>query len=114
VLHVFSRAELEGTITRLVLDGYLVANRTSRAATMVRRKRLDPAWVILGVLTLTVGLWIYLVVHLCRRDRLVHVVLEAPVVVPEAADRPARTGRALGWPVAAIEGDMRPDRPAWQ
>jgi len=95
-LHVFSRQEMETTITSLILAGYSLENRTPAAATMVRRKRLSPGWVLLGVLTVTIALWVYLVVYACQRDHLVQVVLEAPA--PEVVDHP---DAVLRWPLEA-------------
>src|SRR5947208_3821277 len=84
---VTDSVQMELAITSYIQQGYNLASRTDRSATMVKRKQFSILWLARGVSTLTVVLWIYIGVYLLQGDRMVMIVLQ-PYAAQEAVAAP--------------------------
>ena len=84
---VADSVQMEMAITRYIQQGYNLASRTDRSATMIKRKQFSILWLAIGLITLTIVLWIYIVVYLFQSDQMVMILLQ-PYVAQEALPAP--------------------------
>lgn len=110
-------------VNRLVAEGFVVATQTNRSITLIRRKQLNVAAVILGLLFCVLPLVVYLIVFALEKDRVVEIVLvDGPPALPQQPAVPMSPDGAAWWDgtrwVAVTErippnAVIRPDGQAW-
>jgi hypothetical protein len=73
---VTDSVQMDRAIASYIQQGYNLANRSERYATLVKRKQFSILWLVIGIITLTVVLWIYIIVYLFQSDHMVQIVLQ--------------------------------------
>jgi len=75
---VVSTEQLEQAITQYVAQGFVVANRSATAVTMIKKKEFKVIWAVIGFFLCVIPLLIYLVVYAREKDQLVEIRIVSP------------------------------------
>jgi len=75
---VFSDAQFDATVNSYIAQGFVVANRTPSAATMLKRKEFNILWAIIGFFLCLLPLLIYAIVYATQKDEMVEIRILDP------------------------------------
>jgi hypothetical protein len=70
-----NQAELDAMISKYVVSGFYIANRTPTMVTLVRRKQFSIVALVIGLVLCVLPLLFYLVIYMLERDRVVEISL---------------------------------------
>jgi len=68
VVQVPSVADMESTILGYLAKGFVVANKTSKSATLQKKKEFSILWAVIGLILCVIPLLIYLVIYAMQPD----------------------------------------------
>lgn len=71
------RAILQGVIAKFVRQGYRVVSQTDTTAQLVRPKRFSLLWAALWFLFFGIGLLVYLIYYMAKRDSQIYLGVDA-------------------------------------
>ncbi|MGH9169765.1 MAG: hypothetical protein ACRD0Z_02670 [Acidimicrobiales bacterium] len=95
VIEVPAPEFLDQAINAYVVQGFTVANRTPYSVTMVKPKKFEILWAVVGFFLCIIPLLIYLIVYATKSDEVVEIRV-SPQLAP-----------------AALPVQMSPDGAAW-
>jgi hypothetical protein len=74
---VSSIAEMEMAITTYGAQGFDVLNKTANSVTLVKRKRFNVIWSVIGFLLCVVPLLIYIVIYMLQSDVIIEITVQS-------------------------------------
>lgn len=107
--------QMQLEITRLVSDGYTVANQSDRSVTLVKRKQFSIPILIIGFFLCLIPLVVYLIMYAFQKDHIVEIkLIDRPKSQPyRASDHIAVAGEAARVPDDAPMIQVSPDGQQW-
>jgi hypothetical protein len=75
VVEVDSASDLDNAIRAWIAQGYVLANKSSASATMIKRKEFSTLWAVIGFLVCVIPLLIYCIVYAASSDHVVEIRL---------------------------------------
>ncbi len=107
--------QMQLEITRLVSEGYTVANQNDRSVTLVKRKQFSIPILIIGFFLCVIPLVIYLIMYSLQKDQIVEIrLIDKPASQPyRASDYIAIDGQAARVPENAPMIQVSPDGQQW-
>jgi hypothetical protein len=114
-INVTEPEQMQLEITRLVSEGYTVANQGNRSATLVKRKQFSIPILIIGFFLCVIPLVIYLIMYSIQKDQVVEIrLIDKPESQPyRASDHIALDGEAARVPIDAPIIQVSPDGQQW-
>ena len=70
---------LDQAIQGWIVQGYTVANRTPYSVVMVKPKKFEPLWAVIGFLFCVIPLLVYLIVYATQEDQVVEIRVVPPL-----------------------------------
>lgn len=73
VVEVETAPEMETAISSFVVQGYVLANKTANAATMVKKKEFSVLWAVIGLLICIIPLLVYVIIYAAESDKVIEI-----------------------------------------
>jgi hypothetical protein len=107
--------QMQLEITRLVSQGFTVANQNDRSVTLVKRKQFSIPILIIGFFLCLLPLIIYLIMYSFQKDQIVEIrLIDRPESQPyRASDHIALDGEPARIPIDAPIIQVSPDGQQW-
>ncbi|HEV2755888.1 MAG TPA: hypothetical protein VG318_08950 [Actinomycetota bacterium] len=74
-IRVQTNEQMENAIRSYIVQGYVIANQTESATTMIKRKEFSVLWAVIGFVLCILPLLVYLIVYATQSDSVVEIVI---------------------------------------